>query len=142
MCSLVTSIFLYACELWTLTSELQRRVQTMEMRCYRKVLRITYKDHDTNKKVRAKIQQAIGPHKDFLTIIKRHKLNWNGHASHSSRLAKTILQGKVKWGRIQGRRRGGKTTSGNRQAWSLPSPRGQLKKLVAKSSVVPNDPQG
>ena len=27
MCSLVTSIFLYACEPWTLTAELQRRIQ-------------------------------------------------------------------------------------------------------------------
>ena len=39
--SLVTSIFLYACESWTLTAELQRRIQAMEMRCYRRILRIT-----------------------------------------------------------------------------------------------------
>ena len=32
MRSLVTSIFLYACESWTLTTELQRRKQAMEMR--------------------------------------------------------------------------------------------------------------
>ena len=32
MRSLVTSIFLYACESWTLTAELQRRIQAMEMR--------------------------------------------------------------------------------------------------------------
>ena len=31
---LVTSIFLYACESWTLTVKLQRRIQAMEMRCY------------------------------------------------------------------------------------------------------------
>ncbi|WP_419652842.1 hypothetical protein, partial [Thiolapillus sp.] len=30
MRSLVTSIFLYACESWTLTAELQRRIQAME----------------------------------------------------------------------------------------------------------------
>ena len=30
--SLVTSIFLYACESWTLTAELRRRIQAMEMR--------------------------------------------------------------------------------------------------------------
>ena len=41
MCSLVTSIFLYACESWTLTAELQRRIQVMEMRCYRKILHIS-----------------------------------------------------------------------------------------------------
>ena len=40
------------------------------------------------------------------------------------------------------RRRSGKTTSGNGQAWSLPSPKGQQgteepRKLVVKSSVVP-----
>ena len=55
MCSLVTSIFLYACESWTLTAKLQRRIQAMEMRCYHKILRISYKDHVTNKEVHAKI---------------------------------------------------------------------------------------
>ena len=73
MRSLVTSIFLYACETWTLTAELQRRIQAMEMRYYRKILRISYKDHATNEEVRAKIQQAIGPQED-LTIVKRRKL--------------------------------------------------------------------
>ena len=70
----VTSIFLYACKSWTLTAELQRRIQAMEMGCYRKILRILYKDHVTNDEVRAKILQAIGPHDDLLTTVKRHKL--------------------------------------------------------------------
>ena len=101
----VTSIFLYACEPWTLTAELQRRIQAMEMRCYRKILHISYKDHVINEEVRAKNQQAIGPHKDLLTIVKRRKLQWYGHVSRSSGLAHTILQGTVKWGRRQGRQR-------------------------------------
>ena len=42
----------------------------MEMRCYRKILRISYKDHVTSEEVCAKIQQAIGPHEDPLTIVK------------------------------------------------------------------------
>ena len=74
----------------------------MEMRCYRKILHISYKDHVTNEEVHAKIQQAIGPHEDLLTIVKRRKLQWYGHVSRSSGLAKTILQGTVKGGRIQG----------------------------------------
>ena len=105
MRSLVTSIFMYACESWTLTAELQRRIQAMEMRCYRKILCISYKDYVTNEEVCAKIKQAIGPHKDLLTIVKRHKLQWYGHVSSSSDLAKTILQGTVKGGRRQGRQR-------------------------------------
>ena len=87
------SIFLYACESWTLTAELQRRIQAMEMRCYRKILRISYKDHVINEEVRAKIQQAIRPHEDLLTIVKRHKLQWYGHVSLLSGKAETILQG-------------------------------------------------
>ena len=59
----------------------------MEMRCYRKFLRISYKDHVTNEEVRAKIHQAIGPHEDLLSIVKRHKLQWYGHVSRSSGLA-------------------------------------------------------
>ena len=66
MRALVRSIFLYVCESWTLTGEFQRRMQAMEMRCYRKILHISYKDHVTNEEVRAKIQQAIGPHEDLL----------------------------------------------------------------------------
>ena len=83
MCSLVTSIFLYACESWTLTAELQRRIQAMEMRCYRKILHISYKDHVPNEEARATIQLAIGPHEDLLTIVKRRKLQWYGHVSRS-----------------------------------------------------------
>ena len=103
MRSLVTSIFLFACESWTLTAELQRRIQAMEMRCNRKILHISYKDHVTNEDVRAKIQQASGPHEEFLTIVKRRKLQWYGHVSHSIGLDKTILQGTVKGGRRQRR---------------------------------------
>ena len=105
MLSLVTFIFPYLCESWTLTAELQRRIQAMEMRCYRKILHTSHKDHVSNEEVRAKIQQAIGPHEDDLTIVKRRKLQWCGHVSRSSGLAKTILQGTVKGRRRQGRQR-------------------------------------
>ena len=83
MRSLDIRIFLYACETWTLTAELQRKIQAMEMRCYHKILRISYKDHVTNEEVRAKIQQAIRSHEDLLIIVERHKpkLKWYGHVS-------------------------------------------------------------
>ena len=68
----------------------------MEMRCYYKILRISYKGRVANEEVRAKIQQAIGPHEDLLTIVKRCKLQWYGHVSSSSGPAKNILQGTVK----------------------------------------------
>ena len=45
MRSLVISIFLYACKLWTLTAELEKRTQAFEMRCYRRILNVSYKGH-------------------------------------------------------------------------------------------------
>ena len=67
---------------------------------FRKILRILYEDDVTNEEVREKIQQAIRPREDRLTIVKRCKLQWYGHVSRSSGLAKTVLQGTVKGGRI------------------------------------------
>ena len=51
MCVFVISIFLYACESWTLTAELEKRIQAFEMRCYQRLLNISYKDHVTNQEV-------------------------------------------------------------------------------------------
>ena len=144
MRSLVTYIFLYACESLTLTAELQRRIQAMEMRCCRKILRISYKDDVTNEEVRAKIQQAIGPHEDLQTIVKRRKLQWYGNVSRSSGLAKTILQGTVKGGRRQGGQR--KRWKDNIREWTglefaksqrAVENREKWRELVAKTSVVP-----
>ena len=39
---LILSTFLYACESWTLTAEIERRIQALEMRCYRRLLKISY----------------------------------------------------------------------------------------------------
>ena len=83
------------------------------------------KDCVTNEEVCAKIQHAIGPHED-LTVVKRRRLQWYGHVCCSTGLAKTILQGTDKREEDKAdRRRGGKTTLGNGQAWSSASPRGQ-----------------
>ena len=116
----------------------------MEMRCYCKILHISYKDHVTNKEVHAKVQQAIGPHEDLLTIVKRRKLQWYGHVARSSGLAKTILRGTVKRGPRQGGQR--KRWEDDIREWTglefgksqrVVESREKWRKLVAKSSVVP-----
>ena len=117
------------------------------MRCYLKTLRISYKDHASNEEVRAKIQQAIGPHEDLLTTVKRRKLQWYGHVSRSSGLAKTTLQGTVKGERRQGTHR--KRWEDNIREWTClefaksqraVESREKWRKLVVKSSVVPQRP--
>ena len=118
----------------------------MERTCYSKILCISYKDYVTNEKVRAKIQQAFGPH-NLLTIIKRRKLQRYDHVSRSSGLAKTILEGRAKGGRRQGRQ--WKRWEENIREWTglefaksqrAVEKRKKWAKLVAKSSVVPRRP--
>ena len=117
--------------------------------CGSKILHSSYKDHVTNEEVRAKIQQAVGPHEDLLMIVKRCKLQWYGHVSRSSGLAKTILQGTVKGGRRQGRQR--KKWEDNIREWTglefgksqRAAENGQKwRKLVENYLWCPNDPRG
>ena len=84
---LILSTFLYAYENWTLTAEIERRIQALEMRCYRRLLNISYKDHLTNEEVRNRIKNATGVHEDLLTMVKKRltqmvwphlKILWHG----------------------------------------------------------------
>ena len=116
------------------------------MRCYHKIQHISYKDHVTNEEVFAKIQQTIGLHED-LTIANSSKLKGCGHVSCSLGLAKTILQGTVIGGRRQGRQK--KRWEDNIRKWTglefgkcqrAVENREKWRKLVAKSSVMPQRP--
>ena len=144
MRSLIMSIFLYACESWTLTAEIERRIQAIEMRCYRRLLGITYRDHITNEAVKSQIRQEIGPFEGLSNIVKKRKLKWYGHVTRSSGLAKTILQGTVQGGRRRGRQR--KRWEDNITEWTKKPLRDVLREaedregwrqLVARSSVAP-----
>ena len=68
---------LYACESWTLTVDLERRIQATEMRCFRRLFGISYRDHVTNGEMGNRIREAIGPHEELLAIVKKNA-KWNG----------------------------------------------------------------
>ena len=121
----------------------------MEIRCYCTILHISYKDHVTNEEFRAKIQQAIGPHEDLLTVVKRRKLQWYGLVSRSSGLATTILQGTVKGGRRRGRQK--KRWEDNIREWTglefaksqrAIENREKWRTLIVNHLWYPNDPCG
>ena len=58
--TLVTSILLYGCEAWTLTVELEKRIRTFENKCYRKILRVSYREHRPNKDILEEITTRTG----------------------------------------------------------------------------------
>ena len=144
MHSLGMSILLYTCESYTLIADTEKRIQAMEMRCLRKHLGITYRDHISNEEMRNRTWEAIWPHEDLLTTVKRRKLKWYGHVTRSLGLAKTILQGTVQGGRKRGRQK--KRWEDNIPEWTGMSlgaamrkaeSREEWRELVAKSYVTP-----
>ena len=72
------------------------------MRCYRRLLGISYTEHVTNDEVRRRIEEQIGPFVDLLTAVKRRKLRWYGHVTRSNGLSKTVLQGTVQGEDVEG----------------------------------------
>ena len=119
-------------------------IQAMEMRCLRKLLSITYIDHISNEEVRNRTRQAIGPHEDLLTTVKRRKLKWYGHVIRSTGLAKTIMQGAVQGGRRRGREK--KRWEDNMPEWTgmtlgaamgKAETREEWRELVARLPVAP-----
>ena len=115
----------------------------MEMRCFRKLLGILYRDHITNEEVRDRIKNVIGQYED-LTSVKRCKLKWYVHVTGSPGLAKTIPQGTVQGWRRRGRQR--KRWEDNIKEWTglewnilLRKVENceEWRKLVVKSTVVP-----
>ena len=147
MRSLVISVFLYACESWTLTAELEERTQAFEMRCYRRLWNISYKDHVTDEEVRGNIQEATGEYDELLTLVKKRKIRWFGHVSRSSGLATTVQQGTVKGKRKRGRQK--KRWEDGIEEWTgmdfasstrAAKNRTRWKGIVANSSVVSRRP--
>ena len=114
--SLVTSILLYGCESWTMLADSEKKIQSFEMKCMRKLLNISYRDHKTNDFVRMKINNLVGPQEPLLATVKRRKLVWFGHVTRHDSISKTIMQGTVRGSRRQGRQR--KSWLDNIKEWS------------------------
>ena len=114
--SIVVPTLLYGCEAWVLLADAERRIQAFETKCFRRLLRISYKDRKTNEYVRKEIEHRVGPQEPLLAKVKRRKLSWFAHTTRHNTLCKTILQGTVEGGRRRGRQR--KSWSDNIKEWT------------------------
>ena len=71
----VFSTALYACKEWVVTAEIQRRILAFERICYRKVLRIGWKQRIRNEELYGKIHLK----ETLLPKVIRRKLRMLGH---------------------------------------------------------------
>ena len=85
----VFSVLLYASETWTLKQNDRKKLLAFEMKCYRRVLRINWRDMIRNEDIRIRISKE----KSIVDIIKKRKIGMFGHICRMSdnRLIKHIL---------------------------------------------------
>ncbi|KAI8486085.1 hypothetical protein Bbelb_361850 [Branchiostoma belcheri] len=103
--SLVVSILLYGCETWTLLTDTERRIQAFETKSLRRLLGISYHQHETNEYVYQQVYSLVGPQEAVMSTVRRRKLQWFGHLTRHNNLAKTILQGTLEGKRRRGRQK-------------------------------------
>ena len=100
--SLVRSVTLYATEAWTMRKVDTQILEAFEMWCWRKMFKISYKEHVTNDEVfsRAKEKRSI-----IARITKQQKL-WIGHnLRHPDNLLTLAIEGRFIGKKGQGRKR-------------------------------------
>ena len=88
MRAMVVSILLLRLESWTLTDKIWRTLEAFEMKCYRRVLGITWKEKKTNKDV-LKLVADNGdgsPPERLMTVIRIRKLTFFGHELSATKL--------------------------------------------------------
>ena len=93
---------LYGCEAWTINNTDAKRITSFEMKCYRKILRISWMEKVTNKEVLSRLEMKTTM---LLQKAKALKLKYFGHIKRHETLERHILEA-----RIDGRRGRGRPT--------------------------------
>ena len=100
--ALVFSVVLYVCESWTIRKAERRRIDSFELWCWRRLLRIPWTARRTNKPVTESIK-ATNP---LETLIKKQQLSYFGHImGRENSLEKSIMLGMGGGTRKRGRPR-------------------------------------
>ena len=58
------------------------------MRCFQRLLGISYRDYVTNEEVRKTISHAIGQYEDLITTVRKGKLIWYERITRSNMICK------------------------------------------------------
>ena len=88
----VWSMALYGAEAWTLWATDQKRLESFEMWCWRRMEKISWTDHVRNEEVLLRVNEQ----RDILHEIRKQKANWIGHIFRRNCLLQQVIEGKIK----------------------------------------------
>lgn len=100
----IFSTLTYACESWTIDNYISKRIAAFENWCYRRILRISWREKVRNTEVLRRIGKRSF---ELLPNIKKRKLAYAGHIMRGSsgEFLLNILEGRIAGNRDRGRQR-------------------------------------
>ena len=97
----IWSTFLYGAETWTLTKVTSDKLEAFEMWLYRRMFRISWKEHKTNGEVLYKMKTK----RSLLNTIKKRKCQYFGHIVRGNGVQRLLMEGRINGRRGRGRPR-------------------------------------
>lgn len=97
----VWSIATYGSEAWTMGVTEERRLEAFEAWCYRRMLKVSWRERWTNEEVFNKAEEE----RSFLRWIKRRRARLIGHIIRHDGMLKMIIEGVVEGKNLRGRPR-------------------------------------
>ena len=97
----IWSVLLYGSESWTISAEMKRKLEAMEMWCYRRMLKISWMEFVSNEKVLGQVKEE----QQILVSITLRQLKFFGHIVRENNLERLVLEGKIDGSRSRGRQR-------------------------------------
>lgn len=97
----IWSILLYGCETWTISNNMQKRLQATEMWFLRRMLKISWGDRITNEEVLTRANTK----RTMMATIKSRKIKFLGHVMRRNCIENLTITGKIEGKRTRGRQR-------------------------------------
>ena len=97
----IWSILLYGCECWTLTKDMERRLEAAEIWFIRRIMKVSWTERKTNEEV----MHMAGYRRSLLNTIHERQLKFFGHIMRADSLEKRLMEGKILGRKGRGRQR-------------------------------------
>ena len=97
----VWSTLTYGCECWTITSDIEKKIEASEMWFIRRMLRISW----TEKKPNVNVLREENVQRSLLKTIRKRQMEFLGHVCRRRGLEFLSLTGKVEGKRDRGKQR-------------------------------------
>ena len=97
----VWSTLTYGCECWTITSDIEKKIEAAEMWFIRRMLRISWKE----KKPNVNVLREGNVQRSLLKTIRKRQMEFLGHVCRRRGLEFLSLTGKVEGKRDRGKQR-------------------------------------